>query len=178
MFIVINKILQSATLFLFIFLLNRLLSLAYLLHTTPVPLCPKLASFTWASYVQLMKRHKFLVLSSTVWTRSRHVAFHKKASIAFVELKNKLKVKIVISAISYIWSITLIVPFYSDLLDKFLRGRPPYPSLSAVQDIHVICGCLKLFLRRLSEPLITYHMWSAFSDLAEAVQVLAFILHF
>nr|CAH8871516.1 unnamed protein product [Trichobilharzia regenti] len=42
-----------------------------------------------------------------------------------------------------------------DLYEKFLRSRST-PSLALIDDIHVICCCLKLFLRSLEEPLVTY----------------------
>ncbi|KAH8862729.1 Rac GTPase-activating protein 1 [Schistosoma japonicum] len=42
-----------------------------------------------------------------------------------------------------------------DLYEKFLRSRNT-PSLALIEDIHVVCGCLKLFLRSLEEPLVTY----------------------
>ncbi|CAL8075310.1 unnamed protein product [Calicophoron daubneyi] len=42
-----------------------------------------------------------------------------------------------------------------ELCEKFLRGKVT-PGLALVDDIHVICGCLKLFLRSLSEPLVTF----------------------
>jgi len=47
-----------------------------------------------------------------------------------------------------------------ELKEKFLKGR--YPNLTNYPDIHVICGCLKDFLRGLKEPLITFHYWSNF----------------
>lgn len=40
------------------------------------------------------------------------------------------------------------------------------PNLKEI-DIHVICGCLKDFLRSLSEPLVTHARWN---DFVEAVQ--------
>jgi len=33
-----------------------------------------------------------------------------------------------------------------------------------VDDIHVICGCLKDFLRGLKEPLVTHQLWRSFAD--------------
>jgi len=33
-----------------------------------------------------------------------------------------------------------------------------------VDDIHVICGCLKDFLRSLKEPLVTHRLWKNFVD--------------
>lgn len=47
------------------------------------------------------------------------------------------------------------------LQEKFLRNRG-VPNLSSVADIHVICGCLKEFLRSLREPLVTYGLWWKF----------------
>ncbi|XP_065312504.1 rac GTPase-activating protein 1-like isoform X1 [Gordionus sp. m RMFG-2023] len=52
-----------------------------------------------------------------------------------------------------------------DLKEKFLRGKGP-PCLSNLQDINVICGCLKDFLRNLSEPLITKAFWQEFVNAA------------
>ncbi|KAM3173621.1 hypothetical protein ACTXT7_012165 [Hymenolepis weldensis] len=44
-----------------------------------------------------------------------------------------------------------------DLLDKFLYSRTT-PSLALVEDIHVVCSCLKAFLRLLDEPLVTLRL--------------------
>uniref|UniRef100_A0A0B7ABE8 Rho-GAP domain-containing protein n=1 Tax=Arion vulgaris TaxID=1028688 RepID=A0A0B7ABE8_9EUPU len=52
-----------------------------------------------------------------------------------------------------------------ELKEKFLKGR--YPHLSTIHDIHVVCGCLKDFLRSLKEPLITYNLWSKFVETAD-----------
>ncbi|KAL3319831.1 Rac GTPase-activating protein 1 [Cichlidogyrus casuarinus] len=41
-----------------------------------------------------------------------------------------------------------------ELYEKFMRSKIA-PSLGLVTDINVICGCLKLFLRKLDDPLIT-----------------------
>lgn len=46
-----------------------------------------------------------------------------------------------------------------------MTARIP-PNLKEI-DIHVICGCLKDFLRSLSEPLVTYSHWK---DFVHAVQ--------
>ncbi|KAJ8914407.1 hypothetical protein NQ315_017501 [Exocentrus adspersus] len=51
------------------------------------------------------------------------------------------------------------------LKEKFLRGRGS-PSLRDV-DIHVICGCVKDFLRSLNEPLVTYKLWNDFVQAVE-----------
>lgn len=48
-----------------------------------------------------------------------------------------------------------------ELKEKFLRNRG-VPNLSAIADVHVICGCLKEFLRSLREPLVTYGLWWKF----------------
>ncbi|KAJ8946085.1 hypothetical protein NQ314_008985 [Rhamnusium bicolor] len=52
------------------------------------------------------------------------------------------------------------------LKEKFLRGRGS-PNLKEV-DIHVICGCVKDFLRSLTDPLITYALWKDFVQAVEA----------
>ncbi len=38
---------------------------------------------------------------------------------------------------------------------------------SHVQDIHVVCGCIKLFLRSLKEPLVTFALWNDFINAAQ-----------
>lgn len=55
-----------------------------------------------------------------------------------------------------------------ELKEKFLRGKGT-PNLSHVDDIHVVCGCLKDFLRGLKEPLVTYSLWARFVNSAETV---------
>lgn len=40
------------------------------------------------------------------------------------------------------------------------------PRLSEC-DIHVICGCLKDFLRSLKEPLVTHKLWRQFAQAVE-----------
>jgi len=47
-----------------------------------------------------------------------------------------------------------------ELRDKFLRKKSI--DLSKVADIHVLCGCLKDFLRGLSEPLVTFSLHESF----------------
>ncbi|XP_045773281.1 rac GTPase-activating protein 1-like [Maniola jurtina] len=50
------------------------------------------------------------------------------------------------------------------LKERFLRGCGS-PQLSN-EDIHVICGCIKDFLRSLREPLITHALWGDFMHAA------------
>ncbi|XP_076005671.1 rac GTPase-activating protein 1-like isoform X2 [Genypterus blacodes] len=52
------------------------------------------------------------------------------------------------------------------LKEKLIRGKT-MPSLSKVEDIHVITGVLKDFLRNLPEPLLTFHLNKAFMEAAE-----------
>ncbi|KAL1502637.1 hypothetical protein ABEB36_007751 [Hypothenemus hampei] len=52
------------------------------------------------------------------------------------------------------------------LKEKFLKGRGS-PSLAQI-DIHVICGCVKDFLRMLNEPLVTFALWREFAKCVEA----------
>ncbi|GAB1600895.1 rac GTPase-activating protein 1-like isoform X1 [Argonauta hians] len=48
-----------------------------------------------------------------------------------------------------------------ELKDKFLRGKGT-PNLALIDDIHVICCCLKDFLRSLKDSLVTYELWPYF----------------
>lgn len=50
------------------------------------------------------------------------------------------------------------------LKERFLRGCGS-PSL-ANEDIHVLCGCIKDFLRSLREPLVTSALWADFMEAA------------
>lgn len=51
------------------------------------------------------------------------------------------------------------------LKERFLRGKSP-PHLGNI-DVHVLCGCIKDFLRSLREPLIPTNLWK---DFCNAVQ--------
>ncbi|XP_048245116.1 rac GTPase-activating protein 1-like isoform X2 [Haliotis rufescens] len=53
-----------------------------------------------------------------------------------------------------------------DLKEKFFKGKG-VPRLNNILDIHVVCGCLKDFLRGLKEPLVTYKLWLEFAQSAE-----------
>ncbi|TPP67865.1 Rac GTPase-activating protein 1 [Fasciola gigantica] len=57
-----------------------------------------------------------------------------------------------------------------DLYDKFFRTKMT-PGLALVEDIHVVCGCLKLFLRNLSEPLVTFEQRPVLAAASERVQI-------
>lgn len=50
-----------------------------------------------------------------------------------------------------------------ELRDQFLQGKSPL-MLSKIQDIHVVCGFLKDFLRRLKEPIITFRLHKTFME--------------
>lgn len=52
------------------------------------------------------------------------------------------------------------------LKERFLRGKS-LPNLSNY-DIHVICGCIKDFLRSLREPLIPTSMWKNFANAVDS----------
>ncbi|KAM3878567.1 rac GTPase-activating protein 1-like [Diretmus argenteus] len=52
------------------------------------------------------------------------------------------------------------------LKERMLRGKT-LPPLSKVEDINVITGVLKDFLRNLPEPLLTFHLNKAFMEAAE-----------
>lgn len=51
------------------------------------------------------------------------------------------------------------------LKERFLRGKT-VPPLHAV-DVHVLCGCVKDFLRNLREPLVPTALWRDFSNAAQ-----------
>ncbi|XP_032367646.1 rac GTPase-activating protein 1 [Etheostoma spectabile] len=53
-----------------------------------------------------------------------------------------------------------------ELRDRFLQGKTPL-LLGKVQDVHVLCGLLKDFLRRLKEPLLTFRLHRTFMDASE-----------
>ncbi|XP_023276283.1 rac GTPase-activating protein 1-like [Seriola lalandi dorsalis] len=53
-----------------------------------------------------------------------------------------------------------------ELRDRFIQGKTPL-VLSRVQDVHVLCGLLKDFLRRLKEPLITFRLHRTFMEASE-----------
>lgn len=50
-----------------------------------------------------------------------------------------------------------------DLRVRILEAKNGIPNLSSVDDIHVICGVIKLFLRDLDDPLITRILWQDFA---------------
>lgn len=52
-----------------------------------------------------------------------------------------------------------------ELRDRFIQGKSAL-VLSKVQDIHVVCGLLKDFLRKLKEPLITFRLHKAFMEVS------------
>jgi Rac GTPase-activating protein 1 len=54
------------------------------------------------------------------------------------------------------------------LKERFLRGKG-VPNLENV-DVHVLCGCIKDFLRSLREPLIPMSLWATFSNAADAAE--------
>ncbi|XP_029460867.1 rac GTPase-activating protein 1-like isoform X2 [Rhinatrema bivittatum] len=55
-----------------------------------------------------------------------------------------------------------------ELRQKMLHGKGDV-DLGRVQDIHVVCGVLKDFLRNLREPLVTFQLHSHFMEAAEIV---------
>ncbi|XP_060898119.1 rac GTPase-activating protein 1-like [Labrus mixtus] len=53
-----------------------------------------------------------------------------------------------------------------ELKEKLIRGKT-LPPLHKVEDINVVTGVLKDFLRKLPEPLLTFHLNKAFMEAAE-----------
>lgn len=54
--------------------------------------------------------------------------------------------------------------------ERFLRGKA-IPSLTNI-DVHVLCGCIKDFLRNSCKPLITKGLWKNFADAADQESLL------
>ncbi|KAG7218002.1 hypothetical protein INR49_020716 [Caranx melampygus] len=52
-----------------------------------------------------------------------------------------------------------------ELRDRFIQKKTPL-MLNRVQDVHVLCGLLKDFLRRLKEPLLTFRLHGTFMEAA------------
>lgn len=50
-----------------------------------------------------------------------------------------------------------------ELRQKYLQGKTSL-MLSRVEDVHVVCGLLKDFLRKLKEPLITFRLHRTFME--------------
>ncbi|MGH0139912.1 UNVERIFIED_CONTAM: hypothetical protein FKN15_004108 [Acipenser sinensis] len=50
-----------------------------------------------------------------------------------------------------------------ELKEKCMRGKG-FPPLGKVDDIHVVWGLLNDFLRKLKEPLVTFHLHKKFMD--------------
>uniref|UniRef100_A0AAV2L5A0 Rho-GAP domain-containing protein n=1 Tax=Knipowitschia caucasica TaxID=637954 RepID=A0AAV2L5A0_KNICA len=53
-----------------------------------------------------------------------------------------------------------------ELKERFLAGKSAL-NLEKVEDVHVICGLLKDFLRKLPEPLVTFRLHPRFIEAAE-----------
>ncbi|XP_041925127.1 rac GTPase-activating protein 1 isoform X2 [Alosa sapidissima] len=56
-----------------------------------------------------------------------------------------------------------------ELRERYLTGKGPL-LLRKVDDIHVICGLLKDFLRKLKEPLITFQLHQKFMEASEIAE--------
>ncbi|XP_059181234.1 rac GTPase-activating protein 1 [Centropristis striata] len=53
-----------------------------------------------------------------------------------------------------------------ELRERFIQGKTPL-MLSKVYDVHVLCGVLKDFLRKLKEPLVTFRLHRTFMEASE-----------
>ncbi|XP_031443430.1 rac GTPase-activating protein 1 isoform X2 [Clupea harengus] len=56
-----------------------------------------------------------------------------------------------------------------ELRERYLSGKGPL-LLNKVYDVHVICGLLKDFLRKLKEPLITFQLHHKFMEASEIAE--------
>ncbi|XP_063070806.1 rac GTPase-activating protein 1 [Engraulis encrasicolus] len=56
-----------------------------------------------------------------------------------------------------------------ELKESYLAGKGPL-QLSKVADVHVICGLLKDFLRKLKEPLLTFRLHEKFMEASEIAE--------
>lgn len=54
-----------------------------------------------------------------------------------------------------------------DLKERILKSRTGLFDLSHYNDIHLICGVVKDFLRSLSESLLTNALWKTFANVIE-----------
>jgi Rac GTPase-activating protein 1 len=54
-----------------------------------------------------------------------------------------------------------------ELKERILKSRTGLFDLSHYQDIHLICGVVKDFLRSLSEPLLTNALWKSFATVID-----------
>ncbi|XP_060951229.1 rac GTPase-activating protein 1 [Limanda limanda] len=53
-----------------------------------------------------------------------------------------------------------------ELRDRFIQGKTSL-MLSHIQDVHVVCGLLKDFLRKLNEPLVTFKLHRTLMEASE-----------
>ncbi|XP_069374011.1 rac GTPase-activating protein 1 isoform X1 [Paralichthys olivaceus] len=53
-----------------------------------------------------------------------------------------------------------------DLSDRFMQGKTSL-MLGNIHDVHVVCGVLKDFLRKLNEPLVTFKLHRTFMEASE-----------
>ncbi|VDL96239.1 unnamed protein product [Schistocephalus solidus] len=68
-----------------------------------------------------------------------------------------------------IYRISGAVKPVQELYLKFMNGRVT-PSLALVEDINVICSCLKMFFSALDEPLVTYALRPQFAEVAKLAE--------
>ncbi|KAG7282939.1 hypothetical protein CRUP_018439 [Coryphaenoides rupestris] len=54
-----------------------------------------------------------------------------------------------------------------DLREKYVAGKGTVALLQKVNQVHVVCGLLKDFLRKLKEPLVTHRLHPNFMQVAE-----------
>ena len=58
-----------------------------------------------------------------------------------------------------------------ELRERYISGKGAL-MLNKVDEVHVVCGLLKDFLRKLKEPLVTFKLHRTFMDAAGNVLIL------
>lgn len=129
--------------------------------------CPKERSFLCQS-VPRLKASACRHWLSTAWTRYATqtcciwVLVLNKPIFSIIFLLSILQVEIRGLSERGIYRVSGSEKEIKALYDRYQK-TDELPNLSRV-DMHVICGCIKNFLRNLREPLIPTYQWIAFSN--------------
>ena len=109
----------------------------------------------------------FPLLSFTASRRSNHVVWIKLASTGY-QGKTHTHTKQLQLYISLLKTLSFSPPLFlsneraiKELKERLLTARGT-PNFDKVEDVNVICGCLKQFLLQLQEPLVTNKLRMSF----------------